>query len=75
MPRDDADIDDTDDSRTPFRIIICMSRQNSIRLLSAHYVQSDIGFKRIAGYKEFELGGLDQSSRISMFLRTLSPFY
>jgi len=75
MPRDDADIDDTDDSRTPFRIIICMSRQNSIWLLSAHYMQSDIGFKRIAGYKEFELGGLDQSSRISMFLRTLSPFY
>jgi len=68
MSRDDADVDDTpDDAQTPFRIIICMSKQNSIRLLSAHYVQSDIGFKRIAGYQEFELGGLDQSSRISIF--------
>lgn len=67
MSRDDADIDDADDGRTPFRIIICMSKKNSIQLLGAHYVQSDIGFKRIAGYQEFELGGLDQSSRISMF--------
>lgn len=67
MSGDDADVADTDDAQTPFRIIICMSKQNSIRLLSAHYVQSDIGFKRIAGYQEFELGGLDQSSRISMF--------
>lgn len=66
-----SDVDDTDDARTPFRIIICMSKQNSIRLSSAHYVQSDIGFKRIAGYQEFELGGLDQFSRISGFLTAL----
>ena len=42
-----------------------MSKKNSIRLSNAHYVQSDIGFKRIAGYQEFELGGLDPSSRMS----------
>ena len=75
MSSDVPDVDDMDDARTPFRIIICMSKQNSIRLLSAHYVQSDIGFKRIAGHQEFELGGLDQSSRISAFLTALlSPF-
>jgi len=44
-----------------------MSKKNSIRLSNAHYLQSDIGFKRIAGYQEFELGGLDPSSRMSKF--------
>jgi hypothetical protein len=44
-----------------------MSKENSIRLSNAHYVQSDIGFKRIPGYQEFELGGLDPSSRMSKF--------
>ncbi|KIM36354.1 hypothetical protein M413DRAFT_449233 [Hebeloma cylindrosporum] len=61
----DDPTDDVEDSPTPFRIIICMSKNNSIRLSKAHYVQSDIGFKRIAGYQEFELGGLDPTTRIS----------
>lgn len=49
----------------PFRMIVCMTKESSIRLVQAQYLQSDIGFKRIVGFKEFELGGLDPDSRTS----------
>ncbi|KAF9561878.1 hypothetical protein CPC08DRAFT_634812 [Agrocybe pediades] len=50
----------------PFRLAICMFRESSRRLQKARYLQSDIGFKRIVGFKEFELGGLDSVSRTSV---------
>jgi hypothetical protein len=44
-------------------IVICMSREASHRLASARFVQSDISFKRVAGFLEFELGGMDPFSK------------
>ena len=48
---------------TPCQIVICMSPTQSRRLLKAQYLQSDIAFKRVTGFKEFELGGLDRESK------------
>ncbi|KZP03615.1 hypothetical protein FIBSPDRAFT_768689, partial [Athelia psychrophila] len=48
------------------RVIICMKPASSRRLLTAQYVQSDIAFKRVAGFLEFELGGLDLSANIAV---------
>ncbi|KAF9232366.1 hypothetical protein BU15DRAFT_90674 [Melanogaster broomeanus] len=50
--------DDFDDGDVPLRVVICMLPQNSQRLQTAQYIQSDIGFKRVAGFQEFELGAL-----------------
>lgn len=50
----------------PIRIIICMSKASSARLLEAQFLQSDIGFKHIVGFQEFELGGRDYGSRTGM---------
>ncbi|KAJ7218166.1 hypothetical protein C8J57DRAFT_1095711, partial [Mycena rebaudengoi] len=48
-------------------IIICMTPEASRRLLSSgRYLQSDIGFKRIVGYKEFELAGMERDSNTSI---------
>lgn len=57
---------DEDMDNKPLRIAVCMSKSSSVRLLHAHYLQSDIGFKRIVGFKEFELGGLDEDSSTSI---------
>ncbi|KAJ3900644.1 hypothetical protein F5879DRAFT_992705 [Lentinula edodes] len=44
-----------------FRLIICIKSENSFRLVNeARHVQSDISFKRVAGWLEFELGGFDR---------------
>lgn len=50
---------------TKFRMVVCMTPGSSRRLLQAQYLQSDISFKRINGFEEFELGGLDANSRTS----------
>jgi hypothetical protein len=64
---DDDEVEDSDQS-FPFRIAICMTREGSLRLLTAKYLQSDIGFRRIVGFKEFELGGLERDSRTSVLI-------
>ena len=47
-----------------------MFPQSSKQLQSAQYLQSDIGFKRIVGYYELEIGGMEPKSNIGMaFLR------
>ncbi|KAJ3869260.1 hypothetical protein EV359DRAFT_59917 [Lentinula novae-zelandiae] len=47
------------------RLIICIKSKNSLQLIrDARHIQSDISFKRIAGWLEFELGGFD---RVNMF--------
>lgn len=58
--------DDLERSEEPLRIIICMTKESSKRLLDAQYLQSDIGFKRIVGFYEFELGGLEFDSHTSI---------
>lgn len=49
----------------PIKIAICMLKEQSRHLLEAQYLQSDIAFKRVVGYYEFELGGWDTASRTS----------
>ena len=56
--------DDANETEEPLRIIICMSKESSRRLLSAQYLQSDIAFKRVAGFLEFEIGGSNQNANI-----------
>jgi hypothetical protein len=46
------------------RIVICMTKQSSHRLLHAQYLQSDIAFKRVVGFLEFEIGGFNQNASI-----------
>ncbi|KAF8887650.1 hypothetical protein CPB84DRAFT_1849819 [Gymnopilus junonius] len=58
---DEADIFVEDD--TPFHIVVCMTAEASFCLLKAQYLQCDIGFKRVIGFKEFELGGLHPETR------------
>ncbi|OSX56007.1 hypothetical protein POSPLADRAFT_1161553, partial [Postia placenta MAD-698-R-SB12] len=54
------------------RVVICMTPAQSWRLLRAQYLQSDIAFKRVSGYKEFELGGWDHENRTAIiFCRVL----
>lgn len=64
----DEDPDDSVDTRTklsPFRVAVCMFPKASHLLLQAQYLQSDIAFKRVVGFEEFELGSMDLSSRTS----------
>ncbi|KAJ7808673.1 hypothetical protein B0H14DRAFT_3151934 [Mycena olivaceomarginata] len=45
------------------RIIICMAAEASRRLLSTgHYLQSDIAFRRIVGFLEFELACMERDA-------------
>ncbi len=57
--------EDVADRHVPFRIIICMSAESSRCLQQAQFLQSDIGFKRIVGFEEFEIGHLDPGSQTS----------
>ncbi|KAJ6588090.1 hypothetical protein B0H19DRAFT_921880 [Mycena capillaripes] len=54
----------SDGKRT--RIIICMSPEGSRRLLRSQYIQSDIGFKRIVGFLEFEMACMDRDANTSV---------
>lgn len=60
--------EDEDSSGSPFRLVICMFPESSRRLKKAQYLQSDVGFKRIQGFQEFELSGKDVKSNISSFI-------
>ncbi|KAJ6467409.1 hypothetical protein C8R45DRAFT_938748 [Mycena sanguinolenta] len=49
------------------RIIVCMTPEASRRLLaSGRYLQSDIGFRRIIGFKEFEVASMDRDANTSI---------
>ncbi|KAJ6517162.1 hypothetical protein C8R47DRAFT_960350 [Mycena vitilis] len=50
----------------PARIIICMTPDSSRRLQQARYLQSDIGFKRIVGFEEFEIASMDRDANASV---------
>lgn len=47
------------------QVIICMTPDASKRMKQARYLQSDIGFKRVTGFYEFEIGSLDRESNTS----------
>jgi hypothetical protein len=49
-------------------IIICMTPEASRRLISSgRYLQSDIAFRRITGFKEFEVAGMERDTNTSEF--------
>lgn len=82
MISDDDDDEDAEsfllaNGNEPFRIAICMSREGSRRLQDCQYVQSDIAFKRVVGFQEFELGALERhsESRTSAFLTNFSNIF
>ena len=59
------DEDDSEGSEKNLRIVVCMSPEGSSRLLRAQYVQSDIAFRRVVGYQEFELATFDRDANTS----------
>ncbi|KAE9383495.1 hypothetical protein BT96DRAFT_843773, partial [Gymnopus androsaceus JB14] len=54
------------DVREKFRIVICMFPQRSHDLLKAQFVQSDISYKRVVGFKELEFVGWDEQSHTTI---------
>ncbi|KAJ3916503.1 hypothetical protein F5877DRAFT_46476 [Lentinula edodes] len=52
----------------PLRIAICMTLEASRRFVKTQYLQSDIGFKRIVGFYEFEVASIDRYSNTSITL-------
>ncbi|KAJ7815793.1 hypothetical protein B0H14DRAFT_2264779, partial [Mycena olivaceomarginata] len=48
------------------RIIVCMAPESSARLQNAQYLQSDIGFKRIVGFDEFEIAAMDRDANTTI---------
>jgi hypothetical protein len=61
----EGDSGDLEGSKGTLQIIICMSPDASKRLVKASYLQSDIGFKRVVGFYEFEIGALDRDNNAS----------
>jgi hypothetical protein len=57
--------DKLDSESSILQMVICMSEEGSKRLLRAQYVQSDIAFKRIVGFYEFELVAMDRDANTS----------
>ncbi|KAL0571531.1 hypothetical protein V5O48_010432 [Marasmius crinis-equi] len=45
-----------------FRLVVCMTPEGSERLGKSQFNQSDIAFKQVVGYYEFEVAGIDRSS-------------
>ncbi|KAK0437282.1 uncharacterized protein EV420DRAFT_1652109 [Desarmillaria tabescens] len=53
-----------------FKLIVCMLPQRSEDFLKAKYIQSDISFKCIPGWKEFELVSVDhETSQVVVLCR------
>ncbi|KAF7968248.1 hypothetical protein HWV62_31541 [Athelia sp. TMB] len=63
---DDDEPEPPNPSDKMLRIIICMTPESSRRLAAAQYLQSDIAFKRVSGFLEFEIGGLDRNTNIAV---------
>jgi hypothetical protein len=72
IPGDHQDIHDEDEAPSSgasnvLRIIICMSKEGSEHLLKAQYPSSDIAFKRVVGFYEFEMACMDRISNTSTY--------
>ncbi|KAJ7122366.1 hypothetical protein C8R44DRAFT_622071 [Mycena epipterygia] len=67
LPSHDEDEEEKDLKDDTVRIIICMTAEASRRLHSAgRYLQSDIAFRRIVGFLEFELACMDRDANTSL---------
>lgn len=56
----------TDGDNSDVYIVICMTSEGSRRLLEAQYIQSDMAFKRVVDYFEFEMATIDRINNTSM---------
>jgi hypothetical protein len=61
----DDDDETPSDKQMDLRIVVCMSPKASRRLIRAQYLQGDVAFKRVVGYREFELACLDRDANTS----------
>lgn len=76
MNEDIDDADDTAKKDDKLRIIVCMTPEASRRLrASGRYLQSDIGFKRIVGFKEFEVASMERDANTSTSSSPSAPFH
>ncbi|KAJ4463608.1 hypothetical protein C8R41DRAFT_872387 [Lentinula lateritia] len=57
----------------PLKIAICMTSEASHCFVKAQYLQSDIGFKRIVGFYEFEVASVDKYSNTSVTFCRVYP--
>ena len=66
-PSDEEDEPEPKGDVDAVRILICMTREGSQRLLQAQYLQSDMAFKRVVGFHEFELATIDRINNTSNY--------
>ena len=57
----------TDGDGSNVYIVICMANEGSWRLREAQYIQSDMAFKCVVGFFEFEMATIDHINNTSMF--------
>ncbi|KAJ3752188.1 hypothetical protein EV360DRAFT_55673 [Lentinula raphanica] len=65
---DDSNDDEGQSSSAPLRIAVCMSTTGSQCFSQAQYLQSDIRFKRVVGFYEFEIASVDENTNTSVTL-------
>jgi len=63
-PTDEEDEPESD-AASGIRIVVCMSCDGSEQLLRAQYLQSDMAFKHVVSFYEFELAAIDRPSNSS----------
>ncbi|KAJ6477108.1 hypothetical protein C8R47DRAFT_393343 [Mycena vitilis] len=63
-PEDELSLAPSGPCRLQF--IVCMGWEGSDRLRRCQYVQSDIGFKRVVGFYEFELAGWERDAHTAV---------
>jgi hypothetical protein len=74
QPDTEEEDDDMIGKDDRLRIIVCMTPEASKRLVSSgRYLQSDIAFRRIVGFKEFEVAGMDRDANTSKSLFLTRP--
>lgn len=62
---------DPKDNGADCKFIICMMPAKSRRLFAAQHIQSDIAFKRVKGFLEFEIAQYDTTRGLSELLLSL----
>jgi hypothetical protein len=68
VPVHDEDDPVIDGDSSDVYIVICMTNEGSQRLRKAQYIQSDMAFKRVVNYFEFEMATVDRINNTSMFV-------
>ena len=67
LPVYDEDDPVTNGDSSDVNIVICMTNEGSWCLQEAQYIQSDMAFKRVVDFFEFEMATVDRINNTSMF--------